>query len=84
MPPSDRDPAYLLDILEAAEKINRYIKGKAFEDFIRDDMLRDAVERNIEIIGEASRRISDTFKRAHPDIPWRKIIAQRNGPGSRI
>lgn len=37
-----------------------------------------AVERALEIIGEAARRVSETFKQAHPEIPWRSIIAQRN------
>jgi uncharacterized protein with HEPN domain len=36
------------------------------------------VERNIEIIGEAARRISDDLKQEYPEIPWRKIITQRN------
>jgi uncharacterized protein with HEPN domain len=36
------------------------------------------VERQIEIIGEAARKVSDPFKAAHPEIPWRKIIAQRH------
>ena len=41
-------------------------------------MLQAAVERNIGIIGEATRRISEELKQEHPEIPWRKIIAQRN------
>ncbi len=78
MPSDQRDAAYLLDMLEAAEKIQRYLQGKTFEDFLREDLLRDAVERNVEIIGEAARRISENLKQEHPKIPWRKIIAQRN------
>jgi uncharacterized protein with HEPN domain len=65
-------------MLEAAERIQDFLKNKTFEDFLKDDMLRAAVERNIEIIGEAARRISDDLKQEHPEIPWRKIIAQRN------
>lgn len=41
-------------------------------------MLQLAVERCVEIIGEAARNISAPFKGAHPEIPWRLIIAQRN------
>jgi uncharacterized protein with HEPN domain len=40
------------------------------------DML--AIERRIEIIGEAARRISEDFKKGHPEIPWRLIVDQRN------
>jgi uncharacterized protein with HEPN domain len=75
---SKRDPANLWDMLEAAEKIQRFLMNKSFEDFLSDDMMRAAVERNLEIIGEASRRVSEELKQEHPEIPWRKIIAQRN------
>ncbi len=78
MPPEKKDAAYLFDIMQAAEKVQRYIKGKTSKDFFEDDLLRDGVERNLEIIGEAARRISAAFKQEHPDIPWRQIIAQRN------
>jgi len=37
-----------------------------------------AVEREVEIIGEAARRVSEPFREAHPEIPWQTIIAQRN------
>jgi uncharacterized protein with HEPN domain len=78
MPLNQRDPAYLFDMLEASEKVQNYLKNKTLEDFLSDEMLRDAVERNLEIIGEAARRISEVFKQGHPEIPWRQIIAQRN------
>jgi uncharacterized protein with HEPN domain len=78
MPLNQRDPAYLFDMLEASEKVQHYLKNKTYEDFFKDDMLQDAVERNLGIIGEAARRISEALKQEHPEIPWRKIIAQRN------
>jgi uncharacterized protein with HEPN domain len=78
MPLNWRDPANLYDMLKAAEMVQHHLKSKTFEDFLRDDLLQAAVERNIEIIGEAARRISGEFKQEHPEIPWRKIIAQRN------
>lgn len=78
MPLNRRDPANLLDMLEASEKVQHFLKNKTLEDFLRDEMLQAAVERNIEIIGEAARRISEDVKQEHPEIPWRKIIAQRN------
>ena len=44
MPPDNRDAGYLLDMLEAAEKIQHYVQGKTFVDFQEDNLLRDAVE----------------------------------------
>ena len=78
MPLSWRDPANLLDMLGASEKIQSFLTNKSFEDFLQDDMLRAAVERNLEIVGEAARRVSEEVKYEHPEVPWRKIIAQRN------
>ena len=78
MRPDDRDAAYLLDMLEAARKVRDYVRGKTFADFEASPMLRDAVERNVEIIGEAARLVSDAFKTTHPEVPWRQIVAQRN------
>ena len=78
MPPDRRDAAYLLDMLQAAQRVVRYVQGKTREEFQGGELLRDAVERNIEIIGEAARKISEPFKANHPDIPWREMVAQRN------
>ncbi|MGE0121225.1 MAG: DUF86 domain-containing protein [Dongiaceae bacterium] len=63
----------LEDISAAIERIGRYRAGKSFGDYQSNSMLRDAVERNIERISEASRHLPDDLKSAHPEIPWRQI-----------
>jgi uncharacterized protein with HEPN domain len=78
MRPEERDPAYLWDMLDAAMKARTYVDGVSLEGFLTSDLLQSAVERTVEIIGEAARRVSADFKQAHPEIPWAKIVAQRN------
>lgn len=74
-----RDPELLLeDILECSDKIARYTKGSLFEEFRQNNMLQDAVVRNLEIIGEAVRKLPEDFLEKHPDLPWREIAALRN------
>lgn len=69
---------YIEHMLEAIEKIESYLKGVDFEKFSQDNMLFDAVVREVEIIGEASNRISDDFQKQYPDISWHKVISMRN------
>ncbi|MDO9509238.1 MAG: DUF86 domain-containing protein [Thermovirgaceae bacterium] len=64
--------------LECTEKIARYTKGISIEDFRQNNMLQDAVVRNLEIIGEAVRKLPEDFLEKHPDLPWREIAALRN------
>ncbi len=79
MPPdSERDPVHLWDMLKAAEGILSSLQGFTFAQYVEDENLRLATERRIEIIGEAARRLSASFKEAHPEIPWRSIVDQRN------
>ena len=78
MQPDLRDAGFLLDMLESARIVVRYVAGKTLDDYLRDEMLRDAVERRVEIIGEAARGLSDAFQAGHPQIPWRPIMAQRH------
>lgn len=73
-----RDPAYLWDMLDAAKTIAAFVADRTFNDFQTNRMFRNAVERNMEIIGEAANRISEDFQKSHPEIPWRNIIGQRN------
>jgi len=72
------DKAYLLHILDAIEKIEKYIGSVEFDEFSQNDMMIDAVVREFEIIGEATRNLSDKFQEVHFEIPWYKIKAMRN------
>lgn len=75
---SRNDCLRILDILDAIEKVFDYAAGQTYEDFLGDSKTQDAVARNIEIIGEASRSVSKSFKAAHPQVPWRDMIDMRN------
>ncbi len=77
--PADRDDrACLWDMLTAARAVQTFVEDRTFEGYLADLMLRSAVERQLEIIGEAARRVSKPFQDAHPEIPWRPIQAQRH------
>ena len=78
MPSTNRDTACLWDMLDAARTVLDFVSGIRLEQFMVDRMRQMALERAVEIIGEAARQISEEFRRAHPDIPWRSIIGQRN------
>jgi len=78
MLPEERDAALLWDMLEAARDIAGFALGVSYARFENDKMLRYAVERQILVIGEAARSVSDSFKQAHPQIPWKSIVGQRN------
>ena len=72
------DTVYLHHILDAIDVIEGYTKGMTENEFLANSMARDAVVRQIEIIGEASRNISDEFREKHPKLPWEKMGGIRN------
>jgi uncharacterized protein with HEPN domain len=78
MRPDERDAGLLWDMLEHAREVVTFVAGKSWEDYQRDVLLRRAVERSAQIVGEAARELSDHFRGAHPEVPWRPIIAQRH------
>jgi len=79
MSPSTRDwRLYADDILEACSKIRRYIAGMSYEMFAADDLTRDAVIRNIEVIGEAAKNLPDDVVAGAPGVAWRKIRGMRD------
>jgi uncharacterized protein with HEPN domain len=55
-----------------------FVPGHSYSDLTTDLQFRFAVERGIEIIGEAAGRVSPEFRERHPEVPWREIVAQRN------
>jgi len=74
-----RDPTlYLQDIQESCRKIRSYTDGMTFATFAADARTIDAVARNLEIIGEAVKRLPADWRRRHADIEWRKIAGLRD------
>lgn len=69
---------YLDDILAAILKIERYTKRLSQRKFHRDAKTFDAVIRNLEIIGEAIKKVPGTVRSKHPDIEWKKIAGLRD------
>jgi len=73
---------YLTDILEAISAIYVFTKNTSFEEFItkteEGDMLRSAVYRKFEIIGEAANNLSDEARKNQSSVPWQQIIGMRN------
>jgi uncharacterized protein with HEPN domain len=74
-----RDPRVALEqMLEAIIDIEQITAGRSFESYVADRTVRRAVERCIEIISEASRRLPPDLKDRHPAIPWSKIAGIGN------
>ena len=69
---------YLLDIADSIEKIEEFIKSSTLEDFRKDQKTQFAIVRAFEIIGEATKGIPASVRRAHADVPWEKMATMRN------
>jgi uncharacterized protein with HEPN domain len=69
---------YLQDIKQAIAKIEKYTKNMTFTQFKNNELVIDGVVRNLEIIGEAAKRLPDNVKEKTPDIEWKKIAGLRD------
>lgn len=78
MQPEKRDSAYLADMLTAARDAQTLASGLSYEAMMADLRTRLALERALELVGEAARRVSQATRDANPDIPWKGIIGTRN------
>jgi uncharacterized protein with HEPN domain len=75
---SDKDSATLHDMLHHIHLAERFVQGRSFESLRDEVMPLYAVTRCLEIISEASRRLSDELKARHSGLPWREMAAAGN------
>lgn len=78
MKPEPKDGGYLWDMLDTARETRDLMHGFSLAGLLADARSRRALERTLEVLGEAANRISAPTREALPGIPWVKIIGQRN------
>jgi len=69
---------YIQHIIDAVSQITEYIQGLDEREFCQNNMAKDAVVRQLEVIGEACSKLELSFKASHSHIPWSQIMAMRN------
>ena len=75
---NENDLSYIIDIVDCIMDINEFTKSVEFYQFEKDKMCRLAVERQLEVIGQAANKISIETQKAMENIPWKNIIGLRN------
>lgn len=73
---ADRD--LLGDLLEAIRRAKTYLESLSYEQFLADTRTQDAVIRTLEIVGEATKRLSPVLRDRHPKIPWKNMAGVRD------
>jgi uncharacterized protein with HEPN domain len=76
--PERNDLVYVRHILDAIDRIRKYTEGLNQVDFVADEKTQDAVIRQLEIIGEASKQVSAAFRQEHEAIPWSDMARMRD------
>jgi uncharacterized protein with HEPN domain len=76
MPKDDR--AYLGHMADAIARVGEFMTGVSDNEFRSKRMIQSAVVRELEIVGEAARNLSEGFRQEHPEIAWADVIAMRN------
>ena len=74
----EKDKLYIKHILDAIAAIEQFIQSVEFEGFVENKLLQDGVARELEIIGEASKKLSPDFKDLHNEFPWQDMAGMRD------
>jgi uncharacterized protein with HEPN domain len=69
---------YLNDILDAIRKIDKYTKHLSFNDFLENELVQDGVVRNLEVVGEAVKKIPENMRKSGSQIDWKKVAGLRD------
>jgi uncharacterized protein with HEPN domain len=72
------DLAYIEHMILCIRKIHKFTKGINRKEFEKNELIQDAVIRNIEIIGEACKKLSSDYKNTYRDIEWKEIAGMRD------
>lgn len=72
------DSVYIRHILDAINWVEQYVGSMTYEKFLDNHLIQDGVTRQVEIIGEASSKLSKGFRNKHSNIPWKDVIGMRN------
>jgi len=72
------DSAYLRHLLDAVSRIEEYTDDMKREDFLSSNLRQDAVIRQVEIIGEAAKKVSEETRERHAEIPWKDMAGMRD------
>src|SRR5215472_1014 len=78
MRPEERDPGLLWDIRDYGQAAMQMVAEMDYPEFLGNRFIRLALERSLEVMGEAARQVSPEFKASHAEIPWRSMLGQRN------
>ena len=74
----EKDRLYLQHIMEALGKIASFLQGVDRDQFLASDLIRAAVIRELQVIGEAAKRISSEFRQTTPGVPWQEVTGTRD------
>lgn len=75
---NNRDVGSIWDMIRSIRLIQDFTNNLTYETYLESVLTQSAVERQLEILGEAARRLSDEFRQTHPEVDWRRIIGLRN------
>ncbi len=72
------DFVYLRHVLDATFRIQEYTRDITYKNFLNNHLRQDAAIRQIEVIGEAVKKLSSELKESHPEIPWKDVAGMRD------